>query len=75
MPEDMTSCQLKQGIALQKQYMFHNNWALELRSQGPPTEVKIGKSGNDIVGVKKCLLGGPSWNHLNGLFGAFNSLP
>ena len=34
---------------------------LDLRSQGPPTEVKIGKSGNDIFGVKKMpFLGVPS---------------
>ena len=30
---------------------------------------------NDISGVKKCLFGGLPWNHLNGGFGAFNSLP
>ena len=29
----------------------------------------------DIFGVKKCLFGGLSRNHLNGLLGGFNSLP
>ena len=47
-----------------------------LRSQGPPTEVKIGKSGKwQVWGQKSAILGGPSWNHLNGRFGAFNSNP
>ena len=52
-------------------------WGVSLRSQGPPTEVKIGKSGKSHFGVKECLFWGypPPSNHLNGLFGAFNSLP
>ena len=43
--------------------------SLKLRSQGPPTEVKIRKREHDIFGVKKMPFWGPPWNRLNGLFG------
>ena len=41
----------------------------------PLQRSKLENRENYIFGVKKCLFGGPSWNHLNGLFGAFNSSP
>ena len=43
--------------------------------RGQKLENQENESLNEIIGVKKCLFWGPSWNHLNGLFGAFNSLP
>ena len=41
----------------------------------PLQRSKLENHENDIFGVKKCPSCGPSWTHLNGLFGAFNSLP
>ena len=47
-------------------------WACDPRV--PLQRSKLENRENDNFGVKKRLFGGPSWNHLNGLFGAFNSL-
>ena len=59
-----------------KKNAFLPNRTLSAPHQGPPTEVKIGKSGKrHFCGRKMPFLGGPSWNHLNGRFGTFNSLP
>ena len=73
---------LTQIFAFHFRFRFRNSEGnlfgshIVLRSQGPPTEGQNWKNWeNDIFGVKKCLLGGPPWNHLNGLFGAFNSHP
>ena len=41
----------------------------------PLQRSKLENQENDLFGVKKCLFGGSSWNHLNGYFGSFNSLP
>ena len=41
----------------------------------PLQRSKLGNQGNDILGSKNAFFGGPSWNYLNGLFGAFNCLP
>ena len=41
----------------------------------PLQRSKLENRENDIFGVKKCLFWGRPWNHLNGVLGAFNSLP
>ena len=49
---------------------------LRIAIQGVPLQrSKWENQENDMFGVKKCLFGGPSWNPLNGLFGALNSHP
>ena len=46
------------------------NLSLCLRSQRPPTEVKIGKSRKwHFRDTKQSLSWGPSWNHLNSFLG------
>ena len=37
--------------------------------QGPLQRSKLENRENDIFGVKKCLFGGPPWNHLMGFLG------
>ena len=51
-----------------------HSFLLRLRSQGPPTEVKIGKSGKwHFWGQKMSFWGSPLEPFKWGLFGAFNS--